>query len=400
MTVILNQFRQGLENPKLLNWPSNSEDPCGPPSWNHVFCKGNRVSKKNQFTGMLPSFSGLSELKFAYLDYNSFNSIPLDFFDGLVSVQAMALDSNPLNATTGWSLPLGLQSSAQLTTLSLMSSNLVGPLPEFLVQWGNDRSDRCGCINGVTHQSFGFTVTSFQFMGPVPKVKDVNFSYSSNSFCQSVPGTPYALEVMALLEFLDGVNYPSRLVSLWSTNDPCKGQWLGVSCDANRDLESFDCKPSGNDLSAPLPSFSGSLKLILDVASNTNESNSSWTGSGSGSRNLEWSEIAVLTNVRHCHLVSLLLGYSVEGNERILVYEYMPQGALSQHLFHWKKLKLELLSWKRRLNITLDVARGMEYLHSLAHRSFIHRDLKSSNILLGDDYRAKVFRFWISEARS
>ncbi|KAL5124723.1 Receptor-like kinase TMK2 [Glycine soja] len=104
------------------------------------------------------------------------------------------------------------------------------------------------------------------------------------------------------------------------------------------------------------------------------------------------SEIAVLSKVRHRHLLSLL-GYSVEGKERILVYEYMPQGALSMHLFHWKSLQLEPLSWKRRLNIALDVARGMEYLHSLAHQIFIHRDLKSSNILLGDDFRAKVSDF-------
>ncbi|KAK7392683.1 hypothetical protein VNO78_21127 [Psophocarpus tetragonolobus] len=104
------------------------------------------------------------------------------------------------------------------------------------------------------------------------------------------------------------------------------------------------------------------------------------------------SEIAVLSKVRHRHLVSLL-GYSVEGNERILVYEYMPQGALSMHLFHWKSMQLEPLSWKRRLNIALDVARGMEYLHGLAHQIFIHRDLKSSNILLGDDFRAKVSDF-------
>ncbi|KAF9664874.1 hypothetical protein SADUNF_Sadunf16G0063400 [Salix dunnii] len=55
--------------------------------------------------------------------------------------------------------------------------------------------------------------------------------------------------------------------------------------------------------------------------------------------------------------------------------------------------KLEPLCWKRRLNIALDVARGMEYLHSLAHQSFIHKDLKSSNILLGDDFRAKVLDF-------
>lgn len=104
------------------------------------------------------------------------------------------------------------------------------------------------------------------------------------------------------------------------------------------------------------------------------------------------SEIAVLSKVRHRHLVSLL-GYSTEGHERILVYEYMPQGALSRHLFHWKTFNLEPLSWKRRLNIALDVARAMEYLHNLAHQSFIHRDLKSSNILLGDDYRAKVSDF-------
>ncbi|XP_020233858.1 receptor protein kinase TMK1 [Cajanus cajan] len=103
-------------------------------------------------------------------------------------------------------------------------------------------------------------------------------------------------------------------------------------------------------------------------------------------------EIAVLSKVRHRHLVSLL-GYSIEGNERILVYEYMPQGALSKHLFHWKSHELEPLSWKRRLNIALDVARGMEYLHTLAHQSFIHRDLKPSNILLADDFRAKVSDF-------
>lgn len=103
-------------------------------------------------------------------------------------------------------------------------------------------------------------------------------------------------------------------------------------------------------------------------------------------------EIAVLTKVRHRHLVALL-GYCIEGNERLLVYEYMPLGTLSQHLFEWRDLDLPPLSWDKRLSIALDVARGIEYLHGLAHRSFIHRDLKPSNILLGDDYRAKVSDF-------
>ncbi|KAF4351007.1 hypothetical protein G4B88_015991 [Cannabis sativa] len=104
------------------------------------------------------------------------------------------------------------------------------------------------------------------------------------------------------------------------------------------------------------------------------------------------SEIAVLTKVRHRHLVALL-GYCLDGFERLLVYEYMPQGTLSKHIFNWPEEGLKPLEWKQRLTIALDVARGVEYLHGLAHQSFIHRDLKPSNILLGDDMRAKVADF-------
>ncbi|XP_047948261.1 receptor-like kinase TMK4 isoform X2 [Salvia hispanica] len=103
-------------------------------------------------------------------------------------------------------------------------------------------------------------------------------------------------------------------------------------------------------------------------------------------------EIAVLTKVRHRHLVALL-GYCINGHERLLVYEYMPQGHLGQHLFEWEEHGNQLLTWKQRVTIALDVARGVEYLHSLAQQSFIHRDLKPSNILLSDDMRAKVADF-------
>ncbi|XP_068655564.1 receptor-like kinase TMK4 [Aristolochia californica] len=104
------------------------------------------------------------------------------------------------------------------------------------------------------------------------------------------------------------------------------------------------------------------------------------------------SEIDVLTKVRHRHLVSLT-GHCAEANERLLVYEYMPQGTLGQHLFEWRELGYEPLTWKQRITIALDVARGVEYLHSLAQTCFIHRDLKPSNILLTDDMRGKVSDF-------
>ncbi|XP_027114149.1 receptor-like kinase TMK4 [Coffea arabica] len=103
-------------------------------------------------------------------------------------------------------------------------------------------------------------------------------------------------------------------------------------------------------------------------------------------------EIEVLSKVRHKNLVALH-GFCVNGNERLLVYEYMPQGTLGQHLISWQERGTLPLTWKQRLSIALDVARGVEYLHGLANQSFIHRDLKPSNILLGDDMRAKVSDF-------
>ncbi|EOY08473.1 Leucine-rich repeat protein kinase family protein isoform 2 [Theobroma cacao] len=724
---ILMQFRDGLENPELLKWPENGDDPCGPPSWNHVVCDKSRVTQiqaqavglkgtlpqnlnklsmlkniglqKNQLSGKLPSISGLSNLVYAYLDYNNFDSIPAEFFDGLDNLQFLALDQNNFNASTGWSFPKALQNSAQLTNLSCMSCNLIGPLPDFLgsmpsltnlrlsgnrlsgeipgtfngsalqMLWLNDQlgGGMTGPIDVVaTMESLSvlwlhgnqFTgpipenignltllkdlnlnsnnlvglipdslanmrfnnldLNNNQLMGPIPMFKTPNVTFASNKFCQATQGLPCAPEVMALIGFLDWVNYPQRLVNSWSDNEPCN--WVGIRCFSGKvsiinlphynlsgtlspsvakldslseirlqsnnltgpipenwtslkSLETLDL--SDNNISGPLPKFSSTVKLVTTgnpisdghktapsnrdntpsvssdsppnspssslkgsgstptdssvestktksfkrntfvsivapvasfavlaflviplsiycykkrkdsklastslvihprdpsednvvkvvVANNTHGSTSTLTGSGSASRNgssigeshvieagnlvisvqvlrnvtknfapenelgrggfgvvykgelddgtqiavkrMEagvitskaldefQAEIAVLSKVRHRHLVSLL-GYSIEGNERILVYEYMSQGALSKHLFHWKSLKLEPLSWKRRLNIALDVARGMEYLHSLAHQSFIHRDLKSSNILLGDDFKAKVSDF-------
>eukprot|EP00268_Persea_americana_P024046 TRINITY_DN23530_c0_g2_i1.p1 TRINITY_DN23530_c0_g2~~TRINITY_DN23530_c0_g2_i1.p1 ORF type:complete len:951 (-),score=191.45 TRINITY_DN23530_c0_g2_i1:349-3201(-) len=723
---VLDDFRKGLENPKLLNWPSVGGDPCGPPPWPHIFCVGSRVSQiqvqnlglkgplppnfnklsklsnlgfqHNNFNGPLPSFSGLSELQFAYLGSNQFDTMPSDFFDDLPKLQVMSLDYSPLNKTTGWSVPYSLQNSAQLMNLSLISCNLVGPLPEFLgtmasltnlklsynnltgnipasyagsqlqTLWLNNQdgdklSGPIDVIASMTsmrslwlhgnrftgtipasivdctsltdlrlddNQLVGsipanltllplenLQVDNNMLTGPIPKL-GANFTHSGNSFCQAGPGTPCAPEVTALLDFLGGVNYPSNLAYSWSGNNPC-ANWFGITCNGgkvsvinlpNRKLNGTLSPSVGklgsivsimlqgnnlngtiptaltglktlrvlnlgsNNIEPPVPKFGSGVQLVTDgnpklngpppgasplpnspsspsgssqsptgnhsssggdsghsrnpspdssekgikisklvpiavpvacvagfallvgavmlvcwkkrtihapstfvvhpkdpsdpdnmvkiVVANNNDMSSNITASGSQSRNssgtneghvievgnliisvqvlrnvtrnfapenelgrggfgvvykgelddgttiavkrMEASvisnkaldefqaEIAVLSKVRHRHLVSLL-GYSIEGNERLLVYEYMPQGALSKHLFHWKSFKLEPLSWKRRLNIALDVARGMEYLHSLAHQSFIHRDLKSSNILLGDDYRAKVSDF-------
>lgn len=106
---ILNDFKKGLKNSELLKWPENGNDPCGPPSWNYVFCSKGRVTQiqaknlglkgslpsnfnqlseiqnlglqRNNLSGMLPSFSGLSNLQYAFLDYNEFFGLSKNYID-------------------------------------------------------------------------------------------------------------------------------------------------------------------------------------------------------------------------------------------------------------------------------------------------------------------------------
>ncbi|KAK4799029.1 hypothetical protein SAY86_024394 [Trapa natans] len=557
---------------------------------------------ENYLTGEIPASFANSSLQILWLNNQRGGGMsgPITSVAAMMDLRSLWLHGNSFSA----SIPSSIGDLPSLKDLNLNGNKLVGVVPDSLVNMELDRLD----------------LNNNRLMGPTPKFKAANSSCSSNSFCLESPGTPCNPQVMALIGFLDGVNYPSRLLDSWVGNDPCEGPWLGLSCNANGrvsiinlprnnltgtlsasvakldDLSSIRLSSnnltgsvpanwtslksltlldlSDNNILSPLPSFPASVKLVIsgnpvaeggsasqpttaasspERGNSPRHSNSPTVGGGSSSsgsssteptkpkksksilfaivapvaglaalvflmvplyffckkrkqsvsqspsslvvyprdpsdpdnvlkiaiasnmngstslaingsqsmgssrpreghvieagnliisvqvlRNVTRNfapenelgrggfgvvykgefddgakiavkrmeagvisskalnefeaEIAVLSQVRHRHLVSLL-GYSIEGNERILVYEYMPQGALSKHLFHWKNLKLEPLSWKRRLNIALDVARGMEYLHSLAHQCFIHRDLKSSNILIGDDYRAKVSDF-------
>lgn len=110
------------------------------------------------------------------------------------------------------------------------------------------------------------------------------------------------------------------------------------------------------------------------------------------------SELALLSRLHHKHLVGLV-GFCEENDERLLVYEYMSNGSLHDHL-HSKNNILEssniLNSWKMRIKIALDAARGIEYLHDYAVPPIIHRDIKSSNILLDANWTAKVSDFGLS----
>ncbi|KAG0566925.1 hypothetical protein KC19_7G097400 [Ceratodon purpureus] len=106
-------------------------------------------------------------------------------------------------------------------------------------------------------------------------------------------------------------------------------------------------------------------------------------------------ELQVLTNVHHTNLVQLI-GYCTT-NSLFLVYEYIENGTLDHHLRRRPSADMPPLSWIQRVQISLDAARGLEYIHEHTKPTYIHRDIKSANILIDSNFRAKVADFGLAK---
>ncbi|PON40209.1 Mitogen-activated protein kinase kinase kinase [Parasponia andersonii] len=108
----------------------------------------------------------------------------------------------------------------------------------------------------------------------------------------------------------------------------------------------------------------------------------------------EWlTEVNYLGQLHHPNLVKLI-GYCLEGENRLLVYEFMPKGSLENHLF---RRGPQPLSWAVRMKVAIGAARGLSFLHD-AKSQVIYRDFKASNILLDADFNAKLSDFGLAKA--
>ncbi|XP_057951039.1 probable serine/threonine-protein kinase PBL23 isoform X2 [Malania oleifera] len=106
-------------------------------------------------------------------------------------------------------------------------------------------------------------------------------------------------------------------------------------------------------------------------------------------------EVLMLSLLHHNNLVNLV-GYCADGDQRILVYEFMPNGSLEDHLLDLPPNK-KPLDWNTRMKIAEGAARGLEYLHEIANPPVIYRDFKSSNILLDEDFNPKLSDFGLAK---
>lgn len=132
-------------------------------------------------------------------------------------------------------------------------------------------------------------------------------------------------------------------------------------------------------------------------------------------------ELILIAKLQHTNLVRLL-GFCVQGEEKMLVYEYMPNKSLDTFIFGWYQLfsyffncrfqflslhrlfffnltddsKRKVLNWDKRFSIIEGIAQGLLYLHKYSRLRIIHRDLKLSNILLDDNMNPKISDFGLA----
>ncbi|GAB4838664.1 Probable serine/threonine-protein kinase pbl21 [Ancistrocladus abbreviatus] len=106
-------------------------------------------------------------------------------------------------------------------------------------------------------------------------------------------------------------------------------------------------------------------------------------------------EVLLLSLLHQPNLMNLI-GYCTDGDQKLLVYEYMPKGSLEDHLFDLGPGKVPL-DWNMRIKIAAGIARGLEYLHCKANPPVIFRDMKPANILLDNDFQPKLSDFGLAK---
>ncbi|XP_027360482.1 nodulation receptor kinase-like [Abrus precatorius] len=371
---------QNQDNKALESWTG---DPCTLFPWQGVACDGSNSSSvitkldlsSSNLKGPIPSsVTEMTNLKILNLSHNS--------FDGYVP-----------------SFPL----SSLLISMDLSYNDLVGSLPESIVSLPHLKSLYFGCNqmseedpanlnSSLINTDYGRCKAKQPRFGQVLVIGAITGGSLLITLAVGILFVCRYRQKLIPWEGSSGKSYPMATNVIFSL--PSKDDFFIKSVS----IETFtleDIEVATENYKTLIGEggfgsvYRGTLADGQEVAVKVRSATST-----QGTREFD-NELNLLSAIQHENLVPLL-GYCNENDQQILVYPFMSNGSLQDRLYG-EPAKRKILDWPTRLSIALGAARGLAYLHTFPGRSVIHRDVKSSNILLDHSMCAKVADFGFSK---
>ncbi|KAJ0519221.1 putative protein kinase RLK-Pelle-LRR-I-1 family [Helianthus annuus] len=365
------EFSIGLQ---VVGWAQEGGDPCLPVAVSWVECSSDsepkiisvKLSGKN-LTGSIPSeLTKLTSLEQLWLDGNALTG-PIPDFTGCPNLKIIHLENNQLSGD----LPSSLADLPNLSQLYVQNNLLTGEVSSGLLNknivlnyTGNaglnkgsnggrrNRNIIIGVVIGASALFLGF-LTSCLLLRKRKK-------YSKTEPKRGMPVT---------------------------TNAATEAAQSFTLSELRNATKNFENKVGSGGYGTV---YYGKLNDGREIAVKILENNNVYQGKKEFAN-----EVSLLSRIHHRNLVQFL-GFCQEEGKDILVYEFMHNGTLKEHLYG-PLARERGIKWLKRLEIAEESAKGIEYLHTGCVPSIIHRDLKTSNILLDKNMRAKVSDFGLSK---
>ncbi|GER40231.1 leucine-rich receptor-like protein kinase family protein [Striga asiatica] len=338
----------------------------------------------NRFSGLIPDKIGdLKQLTSLQLQGNNFSGPIPDSLGSCRSINEINIAFNELSGR----IPGSLGNLPALNFLNLSKNHLSGPIPEALASLRLNLLDLSGnealCFNPCSKKSGGSHVGKLVLCLLLASVIILLAMLSGFCFVKRkrenvVVGRSlkddswYVKSFQALTftedEILDSIR-PENLIGKGGSGDVYRVAVGNGKEFAVKHIWHSDDYKIGGSSSTPILGRRGPSKY----------------------RELE-AEVQALSSIRHINVVKLFCSISSEGSS-LLVYEYMSNGSLWDRLHNCRKLELD---WETRYEIALGAAKGLEYLHHGCDRPVIHRDVKSSNILLDEYLKPRIADFGLA----
>lgn len=372
----------------------------------------------NQFSGKIPENIGkLKKLSMLDLDSNQFSGSIPDSLGSCVSISQINLAQNSFSGK----IPSSLGSLRSLNSLNLSDNKLSGEVPSSfsslrlsLLDLSNNR------LTGRIPESLSIEAFNSSFAGNPGVCSD---DMKSVRHCSSSPSSGNSGHVRTLIScFIAGM--VALLASLAyfllfksqkndkSENPLKRSSWnmkpyhlLSFTEEEIIDaIKSENLIGKGGSGNVYKVSLSDGKQLAVKhiwtetAVSNPGDRNSCRSSAAmlkrGKSRSPEYdAEVATLSSLRHVNVVKLYCSITSE-DSNLLVYEYLPNGSLWDRLHTCKKIEM---GWEMRYEIAVGAAKGLEYLHHGCGKAVIHRDVKSSNILLDENWKPRIADFGLAK---